>query len=63
MAIPILMYHQIAQPGVRGTPLRGLVVSPWMFAQQMLALRILGYRGLSMRELEPYLSGERSGRV
>jgi len=63
MVIPILMYHQIAQPGVRGTPLRGLVVSPSMFAQQMLALRILGYRGLSMRALEPYLSGERSGRV
>lgn len=63
MAIPILMYHQIAQPGDRGTPLRGLVVSPRTFSQQMQMLRVLGYRGLSMRDLEPYLSGARSGRV
>jgi peptidoglycan/xylan/chitin deacetylase (PgdA/CDA1 family) len=63
MAIPILMYHQIAEPGPRGTPLRGLTVSPRMFAQQMQMLRVLGYRGLSMGALTPYLNGERSGRV
>jgi len=63
MAIPILMYHQIAQPGPRGTPLRGLTVSPRMFAQHMKVLRLLGYRGLSMGALTPYLTGERSGRV
>jgi peptidoglycan/xylan/chitin deacetylase (PgdA/CDA1 family) len=63
MPIPILMYHQIAQPGPRGTPLRGLVVSPRMFAQQMGVLRLLGFRGLSMTELTPYLAGERTGRV
>jgi len=63
MAIPILMYHQIAQPSPRGTPLRGLTVSPRMFAQHMQVLRLLGYRGLSMGALTPYLTGERSGRV
>lgn len=63
MTIPILMYHQIDVPPPRGTPLRGLVVSPGSFARQMWLLRLLGYRGLSMRDLEPYLSGEKRGRV
>jgi peptidoglycan/xylan/chitin deacetylase (PgdA/CDA1 family) len=63
MTIPILMYHQIDAPPPRGTPLRGLVVSPSSFARQMWLLRLLGYRGLSMRDLEPYLSGEKRGRV
>ncbi|MFZ5568622.1 MAG: polysaccharide deacetylase family protein [Pseudomonadota bacterium] len=63
MIIPILMYHQIDVPPPRGTPLRGLVVSPSSFARQMWLLRLLGYRGLSMRDLEPYLSGEKRGRV
>ncbi len=61
--IPILMYHQIDEPPPRGTPLRGLVVSPGAFARQMLLLKLLGYRGLSMRDLEPYLKGERQGKV
>lgn len=63
MSIPILMYHQIDEPPPRGTPLRGLVVSPTSFARQMKMLRLLGYRGMSMRELEPYLSGEKEGKV
>jgi peptidoglycan/xylan/chitin deacetylase (PgdA/CDA1 family) len=63
MSIPILMYHQIDVPPPRGTPLRGLVVSPASFAWQMQALDFLGYRGCSMRELEPYLSGQRTGKV
>lgn len=63
MNIPILMYHQIDVPPPRGTPLRGLVVSPGSFARQMLLLKCLGYEGLSMRDLEPYLKGERQGRV
>lgn len=63
MNIPILMYHQIDEPPPRGTPLRGLVVSPGSFARQMWLLRLLGYRGLSMRDLEPYLRGEKRGRV
>ncbi len=63
MNIPILMYHQIDVPPPRGTPLRGLVVAPGAFARQMRLLKALGYQGLSMRELEPYLKGERQGRV
>lgn len=63
MNIPILMYHQIDVPPPRGTPLRGLVVSPGSFARQMFFLKFLGYKGLSMRDLEPYLRGEQQGRV
>jgi peptidoglycan/xylan/chitin deacetylase (PgdA/CDA1 family) len=63
MNIPILMYHQIDVPPPSGTPLRGLVVSPGAFARQMWLLRLLGYQGLSMRELEPYLKGEKQGKV
>jgi len=63
MAIPILMYHQIDTPPARGSAMRGLVVAPASFARQMALLRLLGYRGLSMRELEPYLRGEQEGKV
>lgn len=57
------MYHQIDVPPARGTPLRGLVVSPGSFAWQMGLLKLLGYQGLSMGELMPYLTGQRQGRV
>ncbi len=63
MKIPILMYHQIDAPPPRGTPLRGLIVSPSSFKWQMGMLRMLGYTGLSMRDLEPYLNGEKHGKV
>ncbi|PHM19549.1 MAG: polysaccharide deacetylase [Curvibacter sp. PD_MW3] len=63
MNIPILMYHQIDVPPARGTPLRGLVVAPGSFARQMGLLRLLGYQGLSMRDLEPYLKREKKGKV
>lgn len=63
MKIPILMYHQIDVPPPRGTPLRGLIVAPSSFAWQMRLLRLLGYRGLSMQDLEPYLRGEKHGKV
>ncbi|MEY2861543.1 MAG: hypothetical protein RL392_2001 [Pseudomonadota bacterium] len=63
MNIPILMYHQIDAPPPSGTPLRGLVVSPGSFARQMFLLNCLGYKGLSMRDLEPYLNGEKQGKV
>jgi len=63
MNIPILMYHQIDEPPPRGAPLRGLVVSPSSFSRQMMLLRLLGYKGLSMTALEPYLTGEKSGKV
>ncbi len=63
MKIPILMYHQIDVPPKRGTSLRGLVVAPSSFARQMALIKLLGYKGLSMRDLEPYLTGERQGKV
>lgn len=43
--------------------MRGLVVAPHTFAWQMGMLRALGYRGVSMRELLPYLRGQATGRV
>lgn len=61
--IAILSYHQTVAPPRRGTPVRSLVLSPKGFARQMRALGLLGYRGLSMRDLEPYLRGEKTGRV
>ncbi len=61
--IPILMYHQIGQPAPRGTPYRGLTVHPASFRRQMTWLKRLGYQGLSMRDLLPYIHGERSGKV
>ena len=63
MAYPILMYHQIDASPARGTPLRGLTVTPGSFDRQMGLLRLLGYRGVSMTELEPYLRGETTGKV
>ena len=61
--IPILMYHQIGQPPPRGHQYRGLTVTPAAFARQMLWLKLLGYTGLSMSALQPYLNGERKGKV
>jgi peptidoglycan/xylan/chitin deacetylase (PgdA/CDA1 family) len=60
--IPILMYHNVGRPppGVR---LRKLYVGAGHFARQMALLRLMGYRGLSMGEAMPYLSGERQGKV
>jgi peptidoglycan/xylan/chitin deacetylase (PgdA/CDA1 family) len=63
VTIPILMYHQIDAPPPRGTSLRGLIVAPSSFAWQMRMLRLMGYKGLSMTELEPYLKGEKQGKV
>lgn len=62
-SIPILVYHQIETPPPRGAVFRSLVVAPAAFARQMSLLRSLGYRGLSMSALLPYLRGERSGKV
>lgn len=61
--IPILTYHQIADAPPKGTPHRSLVVAPEDFARQMAMLSVLGYRGLSMTDLQPYLRGERVGKV
>jgi len=61
--IPILMYHQIDRPAAKGSPHRGLTVHPASFRRQMRWLRRLGYRGLSMRDVLPYVRGERQGKV
>ena len=61
--LPLLMYHQVDTPPPSGTPMRGLVVSPRSFARQMAMLRLMGYQGVSMRDLEPWLRGERHDRV
>ena len=61
--IPVLVYHQIDQAPPKGSPFRSLYVSPAAFARQMTLLKWLGYTGLSMTGLQPYLSGERTGKV
>jgi len=61
--IPILTYHQIETCPPRGAAFRSLYVSPIDFARQMALLSRLGYRGLSMSALMPYLNGEISGKV
>ena len=61
--IPILVYHQIAEAPPKGSPFRSLYVAPGAFERQMSFLKLLGYKGLSMGELLPYLNGEKEGRV
>jgi peptidoglycan/xylan/chitin deacetylase (PgdA/CDA1 family) len=61
--IAILSYHQTTKPPRRGTPVRSLVLPPRRFARQLWALRWMGYQGLSMRDLQPYLNGEKTGKV
>lgn len=62
-AIPILVYHQIDEAPAKGAPFRGLYVSPTAFARQMALLKRLGYTGLSMTDVMPYLLGEKTGKV
>jgi peptidoglycan/xylan/chitin deacetylase (PgdA/CDA1 family) len=61
--IPILVYHQIAESPKKGAPFRSLYVSPAAFARQMAFLKMLGYTGMSMTDLQPYLRGEKTGKV
>ncbi|RQR54538.1 polysaccharide deacetylase family protein [Burkholderia sp. Bp9126] len=60
---PILMYHQIRPLPPPTDRLRGLSVDPDAFRRQMHWFRRLGYRGLSVAELQPYVRGERRGKV
>lgn len=57
------MYHQIDVPPKKGTPFRGLTVDPRRFRHQMTMLKWLGYTGLSMNDLKPYLAGNKTGKV
>ncbi|MGV8805544.1 MAG: polysaccharide deacetylase family protein [Polaromonas sp.] len=61
--IPILVYHQITEAPPKGSPFRSLYVSPASFARQMALLKLLGYQGLSLSALLPYLLGEKTGKV
>jgi peptidoglycan/xylan/chitin deacetylase (PgdA/CDA1 family) len=61
--IPILMYHQIVPPPPKGAPFRSLYVSPESFSRQMGLLKSMGYVGMSMGHLLPYLRGEECGKV
>ncbi len=61
--IPILIYHQIDEAPPSGSPFRSLYVAPGAFARQMAFLKLLGYTGLSMGNLLPYLNGEKEGKV
>ncbi len=61
--IPILVYHQISEAPPKGAPFRSLYVSPSAFSRQMAMLKLLGYQGLSMSALLPYLRGEKTGKV
>jgi len=62
MRVPILMYHSI-DSFPKGTPMRGLHVPKYKFSIQMKILKILGFQGLSLTQLLPYLNGERKGKV
>ena len=61
--IPILVYHQIDMAPAKGAAFRSLYVAPDAFARQMRLLDLLGYQGLSMSALLPYLLGEKHGKV
>lgn len=61
--IPILTFHQIAPEPPKGTGFRSLCVDPQDFAAHMSFLHALGWQGLSMSGLLPYLRGERQGKV
>lgn len=63
LPIPILVYHQIDEAPPKGAAFRSLYVSPAAFSRQMWLLKMLGYRGLSMSGLLPYLTGENQGKV
>ncbi|MBB6262259.1 peptidoglycan/xylan/chitin deacetylase (PgdA/CDA1 family) [Paenochrobactrum gallinarii] len=62
MALPILVYHHIASVEDH-TPFRSLFVHPKRFKDQMKWLKRLGYKGLSMRDAIPYMTGKQTGKV
>ncbi len=61
--IPILTYHQFVASSAPRPRSDLLCLTQAQFARQMGLIHAMGYRGLSMGELKPYLSGEKSGRV
>jgi peptidoglycan/xylan/chitin deacetylase (PgdA/CDA1 family) len=51
--VPILMYHVIAPPPA-GAPFPGLYVTPELFAEQMHALKSVGWTSVTLDELDAY---------
>jgi peptidoglycan/xylan/chitin deacetylase (PgdA/CDA1 family) len=60
--IAILTYHSISTPP-KGTALRSAAVSVKNLHWQFRLLKWLGYKALSMSDLQPYLSGQKKGKV
>lgn len=60
--IPILMYHSIEKMP-KSVLMRSMHVPPNRFNFQMWLLKILGYKGLSIKEIKPFLDGEKQGKV
>lgn len=61
--IPILSYHQTDEQPPTGSPYRSLVLPPRHLGAQLATLHALGWRGLSLRDLAPYLRKEKRGKV
>ncbi len=61
-SVPILTYHHTQEPPPKGAPMRSLWVSPTAFASQMRWLHRLGFQGLDMTALMPYVRGEKAAR-
>lgn len=61
-SIPILTYHHTEQAPPKGFQMRSLWVTPSSFSAQMLWLARLGYTGLAMSDLMPYLRGTKKAR-
>ena len=62
-AIPILMYHHVADAPPGEIPSRYLYVTAARFRRQMQTLKRLGYIGCSIENLRPYLRGKKTGNV
>jgi peptidoglycan/xylan/chitin deacetylase (PgdA/CDA1 family) len=60
--IPILMYHSIEKMP-SSTVMRSLHVPTKRFGIQMWMLNFLGYKGMSIRKLTPYIIGKKTGKV
>lgn len=61
MAIPILMYHNVAEvPDALHPDGRCLYVTPAAFAAQMVLLRRLGWCGVSMSDAMPMRASQNS---
>ena len=61
--VAILAYHQIADAPDDPPPYHLQVRPPRRVAMQLGTLHALGWRGLSLRDLAPYLRGEKTGKV